>query len=72
VLHTQGVRGEIELEDVVFAYPTRPNNQICKGYNLKIQAGQTVALVGPSGEEPTPRDPGRDGTGRDGAGGKLG
>ena len=44
------VKGEIELKDVVFAYPTRPNNNICKGYSLKIEAGKTVALVGPSGE----------------------
>lgn len=37
-------------QDVVFAYPTRPNKPILKGYNLKIEAGKTLALVGPSGE----------------------
>jgi len=41
--------GRIELKNVVFRYPTRPNVEVCKGYNLTIEAGQTVALVGPSG-----------------------
>ncbi|WP_311201857.1 ABCB family ABC transporter ATP-binding protein/permease [Sedimentimonas flavescens] len=44
-LRVQG--GAIEFENVKFAYdPTRP---ILKGISLKVQAGQTVALVGPSG-----------------------
>ena len=41
--------GEIHLSVIKFAYPSRPNLQICKGYNLDIKAGETVALVGPSG-----------------------
>lgn len=45
----QKVKGEITLKDVEFAYPSRPDIQVCKGYNLSIQAGETVALVGPSG-----------------------
>jgi ATP-binding cassette subfamily B (MDR/TAP) protein 1 len=44
------VKGEIELRDVTFAYPTRPEKQVCKNYSLKIEAGKTYALVGPSGE----------------------
>jgi len=44
------LNGDIELRDVTFAYPTRPDRQICKGFNLKIKTGQTLALVGPSGE----------------------
>jgi len=43
------VRGDIEVRDVVFAYPSAPEHLVCKGYNLSIQAGQTVALSGPSG-----------------------
>ncbi|TMW64333.1 hypothetical protein Poli38472_012955 [Pythium oligandrum] len=44
-----GVHGDIEFRNVVFAYPSRPDAQIYKNYNLKIRAGQTVALVGASG-----------------------
>jgi len=44
-----GVTGAIEVVDVVFAYPTRPDFTICHGYSLSIGAGQTVALCGPSG-----------------------
>jgi ABC-type multidrug transport system fused ATPase/permease subunit len=42
-------RGEIVLTKIKFAYPSRPHLQICKGYDLEIKAGETVALVGPSG-----------------------
>ena len=41
--------GKIELKDVFFRYPTRPDVEVCKGYNLSIEPGQMVALVGPSG-----------------------
>lgn len=40
----------IEFEDVRFAYPTRPKKMIFDGFNFKIHQGQTVALVGPSGQ----------------------
>ncbi|KAF4756816.1 (ABC) transporter, partial [Perkinsus olseni] len=40
---------KIVFDDVDFAYPHRPEVQILKGLNLEIPAGQTVALVGPSG-----------------------
>ena len=42
-------KGRIELRNVHFRYPTRPEVEVCKGYNLVIEPGQTVALVGPSG-----------------------
>jgi len=41
--------GAIELRDVNFAYPARPNILVCNGYNLAIKAGESVALCGPSG-----------------------
>ena len=41
--------GTIELDDVVFAYPSRPDIQVCNGFNLRIEAGQSCALCGPSG-----------------------
>ncbi|TKY66233.1 ABC transporter B family member 15 [Spatholobus suberectus] len=41
--------GEIELHDVHFAYPTRPNVAIFEGFSIKIEAGKSTALVGQSG-----------------------
>eukprot|EP01034_Spumella_vulgaris_P044122 gene44122-54830_t len=46
---SQRPSGKISIKNVEFAYPSRPNLTICKGYNLEIEAGQTVALCGPSG-----------------------
>ncbi|KAJ6435145.1 hypothetical protein OIU84_000380 [Salix udensis] len=41
--------GDVELEDVWFAYPSRPNHMVLQGITLKLQPGSKVALVGPSG-----------------------
>jgi len=42
------VRGEVDLEDVRFAYgPDKP--AVLEGIDLHIPAGETVAVVGPSG-----------------------
>ncbi|KAL1778304.1 phosphatidylcholine translocator ABCB4 isoform X1 [Sigmodon hispidus] len=43
------IKGNLEFSDVHFSYPSRPNIKILKGLNLKVQSGQTVALVGNSG-----------------------
>ncbi len=43
------VRGEIAFENVDFSYPARPDTAAISGVSLKIEPGQTVALVGPSG-----------------------
>lgn len=57
------INGQIEFNDVHFTYPSRKNNPVLQvslkflsqkspkfqGLNLSIPAGQTVALVGPSG-----------------------
>jgi len=54
-LSTEGQRpakravGRIQLKNVTFRYPTRPDVEVCKGYNLTIESGEMVALVGPSG-----------------------
>lgn len=39
----------IEFEDVTFAYPTRINTASVANFSLSVKAGQTIALVGPSG-----------------------
>ncbi|KAK9491115.1 P-loop containing nucleoside triphosphate hydrolase protein [Lipomyces doorenjongii] len=43
------VDGSIELKNVKFIYPSRPNVTILNDFSLKIPAGKTVALVGSSG-----------------------
>ncbi|GMF09901.1 unnamed protein product [Phytophthora lilii] len=45
----QTVSGSIDIDSVRFAYPSRPEVEVCREYSLKIKAGETVALVGPSG-----------------------
>ena len=41
--------GEVEFQNVWFRYPTRKNDWVLKGLNLKIMPNETVALVGESG-----------------------
>ncbi|MFM9880715.1 MAG: ABC transporter transmembrane domain-containing protein [Burkholderiaceae bacterium] len=39
----------IEFKAVSFNYPSRPDTPALRDLNLKVRAGETVALVGPSG-----------------------
>ncbi|MCB1226848.1 MAG: ATP-binding cassette domain-containing protein [Verrucomicrobiales bacterium] len=43
------LRGDISLQEVSFAYPSRPTVPVLQEFNLEVKAGQRVALVGPSG-----------------------
>ncbi|KAG5210223.1 hypothetical protein JEQ12_015417 [Ovis aries] len=43
------IKGNLEFKDVHFSYPAQPDVQILKGLNLRVESGQTVALVGNSG-----------------------
>ncbi|KAJ7947232.1 ABC transporter B family protein [Quillaja saponaria] len=45
----EDLKGEIELKDVYFRYPARPDVQIFSGFSLYVPSGKTVALVGQSG-----------------------
>lgn len=41
--------GNIELTDVVYAYPSEPERRVVDNVTLQITAGRVTALVGPSG-----------------------
>ncbi|WVZ77552.1 hypothetical protein U9M48_025409 [Paspalum notatum var. saurae] len=41
--------GEVDIRGVDFAYPSRPDVVIFKGFSLSIQPGKSTALVGQSG-----------------------
>jgi ATP-binding cassette subfamily B protein len=43
------ISGRLALENVTFAYPSRPERNAIDGLTLAIEPGETVALVGPSG-----------------------
>ncbi|HSD17351.1 MAG TPA: ABC transporter transmembrane domain-containing protein [Thermomonas sp.] len=43
------VRGEIVFDAVTFHYPQRQDTAALHGFSLRVQPGETVALVGPSG-----------------------
>lgn len=40
---------EIELDNVSFRYPSRPDTLVLRNASLKVPRGSVVALVGPSG-----------------------
>ena len=43
------IKGDIELKNVSFFYESRPSVTVLNNINLKVKAGQTLALVGSSG-----------------------
>ncbi|AYD02114.1 ABC transporter transmembrane domain-containing protein [Neorhizobium sp. NCHU2750] len=45
----QPARGEVEFEQVSFAYPARVSAITLNALSLKVKPGETVAIVGPSG-----------------------
>lgn len=44
-----GLKCNIEFQDVFFTYPSREDSIVLRGINIKINEGETVALVGFSG-----------------------
>ncbi len=47
ILPTQAVTGEVALSDVHFSYS--PDKELIRNLNLKLDKGQRVAIVGPTG-----------------------
>merc|ERR1712012_529040 len=43
------VNGNVDLVEAEFHYPSRPTMKVLNKMNLKIQQGESIALVGPSG-----------------------
>ena len=41
--------GAVEFDNVTFHYPARPEVSALEGFSLRVEPGETVALVGPSG-----------------------
>ena len=48
-LELESVTGLVELKNVDFAYPSRPDVKILNNFSLTVPAGKTIALVGSSG-----------------------
>ncbi|XP_072967674.1 ABC transporter B family member 4-like isoform X3 [Typha angustifolia] len=45
----EDVKGDIELKDVYFSYPARPDRLIFYGFSIQVFSGTTMAIVGESG-----------------------
>ncbi|MDE6001317.1 MAG: ABC transporter ATP-binding protein/permease, partial [Clostridia bacterium] len=46
----ENIKGDIEFKDVTFGYKDGENeNKVINNFSMKIAAGRTIALVGPSG-----------------------
>ncbi|MED6131265.1 ATP-binding cassette, sub-B (MDR TAP), member 8 [Stylosanthes scabra] len=43
------INGNLDFEHVRFTYPSRPDNLVLNDFNLRVESGKTVALVGASG-----------------------
>ncbi|MFS7930540.1 putative ABC transporter, AAA+ ATPase domain, ABC transporter type 1, transmembrane [Helianthus anomalus] len=48
-IELDSVSGLVELKDVNFSYPSRPDVKILNNFSLSVPSGKTIALVGSSG-----------------------
>jgi ATP-binding cassette, subfamily B (MDR/TAP), member 1 len=42
------IKGQLTFEKVSFTYPTRPGDPVLENFSIDIEAGKTIAFVGPS------------------------
>lgn len=47
--HQLGIHGDINFNEISFAYPSRPSVTVIRNLSFHISAGEKIALVGPSG-----------------------
>jgi ATP-binding cassette subfamily B (MDR/TAP) protein 1 len=45
----EDIKGEVELKDVFFSYPSRPDQLIFNGFSVHASSGTIMAIVGESG-----------------------
>jgi ATP-binding cassette subfamily B (MDR/TAP) protein 1 len=45
----EDIKGDVELKDVYFSYPARPEHLVFDGFSLLVPSGTTMAIVGESG-----------------------
>ncbi|KAG9153943.1 hypothetical protein Leryth_022985 [Lithospermum erythrorhizon] len=48
-LELESVTGQVELKNVNFSYPSRPDVLVLKNFSITVPSGKTIALVGSSG-----------------------
>ncbi|CAL4983813.1 unnamed protein product [Urochloa decumbens] len=48
-MQLEDINGDVDLKDVYFSYPARPEQLIFDGFSLHVSRGTTMAIVGESG-----------------------
>jgi ATP-binding cassette subfamily B (MDR/TAP) protein 1 len=46
-LKPKEIQGRLTFDNVKFSYPTRPGQQILNDFSIDVEAGKTIAFVGP-------------------------
>ena len=49
IIAPENISGSIELKNIDFFYPTKPDVQVAKNINFQVHENEIVALVGKSG-----------------------